>query len=176
RRWASLRLLHALPPTPTEPSERSARPNHSTSVSNVLAMRRRWRIAAALAASCLAACARGPGEPPPPAADRAPGQQTFDLVHAFDSNRLHVVNRNLEKIHPTAVRLSSADGNGVAWIARTEFSTGTIDVDVRGKDVLQESFVGVAFHGKDDKTYEAVYLRPFNFRATDPDRHGHAIQ
>jgi hypothetical protein len=47
---------------------------------------------------------------------------------------------------------------------------------VRGKDVMQQSFVGIAFHRKDDKTYEAVYLRPFNFRAKEPDRHQHAVQ
>ena len=49
-------------------------------------------------------------------------------------------------------------------------------MDVRGRDVVGRSFLGIAFHGKDDKTYEAVYLRPFNFRATDPDRHQHAVQ
>ena len=47
---------------------------------------------------------------------------------------------------------------------------------MRGRDVLQKSFLGLAFHGKDDNTYESVYLRPFNFRATDPDRHQHAVQ
>jgi len=41
---------------------------------------------------------------------------------------------------------------------------------------LQQSFVGIAFHGKDDTTYEAIYLRPFNFRAEDPVRHQHAVQ
>ena len=38
------------------------------------------------------------------------------------------------------------------------------------------SFVGIAFHRQDDNTYEDVYLRPFNFRATDPMRHQHAVQ
>ena len=45
---------------------------------------------------------------------------------------------------------------------------GTIELDVRGRDLSSRSFLGVAFHGKDDNTYEAVYLRPFNFRATIP--------
>jgi hypothetical protein len=67
-------------------------------------------------------------------------------------------------------------GNGVVWVEGTDFSQGSIELDVRGKDVLQQSFLGVAFHGKDDKTYEAVYLRPFNFRAQDPARHQHAVQ
>lgn len=39
-----------------------------------------------------------------------------------------------------------------------------------------KSFVGIAFHRRDDSTYDAVYLRPFNFRATDPTRHMHAVQ
>jgi hypothetical protein len=36
--------------------------------------------------------------------------------------------------------------------------------------------VGVAFHVADAQTYEAVYFRPFNFRATDSTRHSHAVQ
>ena len=64
----------------------------------------------------------------------------------------------------------------MVWITGSDFAAGTIEVSVRGRDVLQRSFLGVAFHGKDDNTYEAVYLRPFNFRATDPARHQHAVQ
>jgi hypothetical protein len=41
---------------------------------------------------------------------------------------------------------------------------------------MQQFYVGVAFHRKDDNTYEAVYLRPFNFRVADPIRKQHAIQ
>lgn len=41
---------------------------------------------------------------------------------------------------------------------------------------MGQRFVGVAFHRKDDNTYEAVYLRPFNFRASDPIRKQHAVQ
>jgi len=41
---------------------------------------------------------------------------------------------------------------------------------------MQQSYVGVAFHRDDDNTYEAVYLRPFNFRALDPARKQHAVQ
>jgi hypothetical protein len=41
---------------------------------------------------------------------------------------------------------------------------------------VQGSFVGVAFRVQDAKTYDAVYFRPFNFRAADPDRKAHAVQ
>ena len=74
------------------------------------------------------------------------------------------------------VHVSSQEGDGVIWIEGSSFAQGTIELDVRGRDVLQRSFLGVAFHRKDDKTYEVVYLRPFNFRATDPARHQHAVQ
>jgi hypothetical protein len=57
-----------------------------------------------------------------------------------------------------------------------EFTNGTIEFDLKGKDVLQQSFVGVAFHGVDGTTYDAVYFRPFNFKAADAARRSHGVQ
>jgi hypothetical protein len=93
--------------------------------------------------------------------------------------RVTVYNRGATPLADGArsgVRLDSAVGHGVAWIAGSDFGTGTIEAEIRGKDVLQRSFVGVAFAGANDSTYELVYLRPFNFRATDSTRRAHAIQ
>jgi hypothetical protein len=73
-------------------------------------------------------------------------------------------------------RLDARDGDGVAWWPDVAFSTGTIELDVRGRNVPQGSFVGVAFHGADPATYEAVYFRPFNFRSDDPARRSRAVQ
>ncbi len=75
-----------------------------------------------------------------------------------------------------ALRLDELPGDGLAWWPETRFSDGVIEFDVRGKNVFQRSFVGVAFHGQDEKTYDAVYFRPFNFRAADPARRNHAVQ
>ena len=74
------------------------------------------------------------------------------------------------------VHVSEGTGPGVAWVEGTDFSEGTLEVDLRGRDVQGRSFLGLAFHRQDDATYEAVYLRPFNFRTSDPVSHGHAIQ
>jgi hypothetical protein len=74
------------------------------------------------------------------------------------------------------VRLNEQPGEGVAYLKGIEFSNGTIEFDVRGKDVQGQSFVGVAFHGLDSTTYDAIYFRPFNFRTEDPVRHSHAVQ
>jgi len=107
----------------------------------------------------------------------APAQR-FDLPQLLTAGKLRSSNREVTKLpeRPDAVHVSAKDGPGVVWIDATEFSLGTIEIELRGKDVLQQSFIGIAFHGKGDAIYESVYLRPFNFRADDPVRHGHAVQ
>ena len=41
---------------------------------------------------------------------------------------------------------------------------------------MQQSFVGLAFHGLNNETLDAIYFRPFNFQSTDPVRKIHAVQ
>ncbi len=74
------------------------------------------------------------------------------------------------------VHLDAAAGDGIAWVKNISFSEGTIEFDVKGKDVLQQSFVGMAFHGINDSSFEAVYFRPFNFQATEEIRKSHSVQ
>jgi len=88
-----------------------------------------------------------------------------------------VINRSLsEGSDPGSIHLNEVEGVGIAWTIGKAFTQGSIVFDVKGKDALQRSFVGIGFHGLDDTTYEAVYFRPFNFRATDPVRVAHAVQ
>ena len=92
---------------------------------------------------------------------------------------MKVFNRSVSSLNDGArkgVRLSENPAEGVAYLRGIEFTNGTIEFDVRGKDVQQQSFVGVAFHGVDGTTYDAIYFRPFNFRAVDPARRIHAVQ
>lgn len=102
----------------------------------------------------------------------------IDLAAESAAKRLRSAGRTAAPIpgQAGAVKVSAGDGPGVVWIEGTEFGLGTIEIDVRGKDALNASYLGVAFHRRDDNTYEDVYLRPFNFRATDPMRHQHAVQ
>ncbi|MGB2713075.1 MAG: hypothetical protein WBC51_02785 [Vicinamibacterales bacterium] len=104
--------------------------------------------------------------------------QQIDLAERLTVGKLRGVNREATALTGgrRGVHLDAKPGNGVIWIEGTDFAQGAIELDVRGKDVMGQSFLGVAFHGKDDNTYEAVYLRPFNFRAEDPARHQHAVQ
>ena len=91
--------------------------------------------------------------------------------------RFRVVNRALDINKATGVvHLNEEDSVGIAWISGLQLTTGKIEFDVRGVDKYQGSFVGLAFHGLNDSTYECIYFRPFNFRATDSLRRSHAIQ
>src|SRR5262245_8055925 len=112
-----------------------------------------------------------------PAAQTSAAQR-IDLAAQLAAGKLRAVNRDVTKLDgtPGAVHLSERADNGVAWLESTDFGEGTIEVDVRGRDLLQRSFLGVAFHRRSDASYESVYLRPFNFRAEDPVRHRHATQ
>jgi hypothetical protein len=74
------------------------------------------------------------------------------------------------------LRLSEGPGEGPAYLEGVEFASCTIELDVRGKDVQGGSFVGVAFLGVDSTTFDAIYFRPFNFRAADSTRRAHAVQ
>jgi hypothetical protein len=103
---------------------------------------------------------------------------SIDLAERLAAGKLKVVNREATPLQGDrrGIHVNEKPGSGVVWIEGSNFAEGTLEVDVRGRDVLGQSFLGVAFHGKDDNTYEAVYLRPFNFRAQDPARHQHAVQ
>src|SRR5712691_4360892 len=107
----------------------------------------------------MCAASTGGAAPEP----RAAALLQIDLAERLSAGRLRVVNREVTAIQGTGgVHLSERQGTGIAWVEGSEFSQGTIEPDVRGRDVFQHSFVGVAFHRRDDSTYEAVYLRPFN--------------
>lgn len=126
-------------------------------------MRARWDVMAGLVGT-LALLACSPSE---------------TILEGFGpaARKLRVVNRDVTRLQDRdGVRLSSRPGNGVGWVEGSEFRSGTIEVEVRGREDLQQHYVGVAFHRQNDTTYEAVYLRPFNFRAADPLRRQHAVQ
>lgn len=109
-------------------------------------------------------------------ASRVVGQKKTiepNLFEFAEGKALKVFNRSVSSLTDGArkgARLSESPGDGVAYVPGIEFSNGTIELDVKGKDVAQQSFIGVAFHGVDGTTYDAIYFRPFNFRAEGPPR------
>ena len=79
----------------------------------------------------------------------------------FTASSISGQQRTLE---PDLAKLADGKGlevfDGVAYLQGIEFSNGTIELDVRGKDVQQQSFVGVAFHGVDGTTYDVRRKTP----------------
>ena len=90
------------------------------------------------------------------------------------SNREFVLGKDKDK--GQIIQVKSAEGPGVVWLENVLFSTGTLEFDVKGKDVMQRSFVGLAFHSQNDSTYEAIYFRPFNFNSAEELRRSHSVQ
>ncbi len=88
------------------------------------------------------------------------------------------VTKLVEKDGATAIESATREDNqNVVWLDGFEFSAGTIEFDGKGQSgPPQSSFVGVAFRVVDAKTHDAVYFRPFNFRAANPENKSHAVQ
>jgi glyoxylase-like metal-dependent hydrolase (beta-lactamase superfamily II) len=126
-----------------------------------------------LAASALSICLIAPAFAQPLK------QVAPDLGRLADGKGAQVFNRSLtvQKEGDRAVaRLDARSGDGGALLEGVLVGDGVIEVDLRGKDVAQQSFLGIAFHLVDWTTYEAVYFRPFNFRAATAEQRAHSVQ
>jgi hypothetical protein len=90
-----------------------------------------------------------------------PGKWTsYNCKATFSDGIIHLVN--------------TAGKPALLWANNVNFRNGVIELDIKGKDVRGESFVGVAFHSRDNDHYDAIYFRPFNF--LDPERKDRAVQ
>jgi hypothetical protein len=85
--------------------------------------------------------------------------------------------------HTSASWIADAKGRaalkakGIVWLEGPAFADGTIEVDILGQSAPpQSNFLGLAFRGVDDTTYDCVYFRPFNFRHANPENAARAVQ
>lgn len=102
-----------------------------------------------------------------------------DLTSINDPATWRIHNRNASLMNDAGrnvVQLDAGTGDGIAWLVGSSFSTGTIEVDLRGRNNPGRSFVGIAFAGVDDATFEAIYFRPFNFEQQDAVRRARSVQ
>jgi hypothetical protein len=107
------------------------------------------------------------------------GRARFDLQSLLRNDGLTVFNRHIEPVEDpgkSGLQLSEEFGEGLVWINGMSFSTGTIEVDLKGQDVYQRSFLGIAFRGVNDSTFDAVYFRPFHFLSSDSVRKARGVQ
>lgn len=109
----------------------------------------------------------------------AEAQTPIDLPAAAKAGTIEVHGRELTVLNEpghAGIRLSTDYGEGLAWLKGIDLADGTIELDVRGAAIEQHSFVGIAFHGANDSTFDAIYLRPFQFKKTDAEPRSHSIQ
>jgi hypothetical protein len=101
---------------------------------------------------------------------------TPDLSKIADTTRRKVTDATAEAAtvdgkkaaHLQATGDSANGSAGMALVNGTEFSTGSVELDLKGNSEGRRSFVGVVFNVLDTKTFEAIYFRPFNFRTNEP--------
>ena len=107
-----------------------------------------------------------------------PGKEqvtNYNLPQLWHNHQLAYTNANM--VRPAGSTPQNAiTARGLVLLKGVSFSEGTIEIDLKGKDVFQGSFLGIAFHVKDTFNYEVVYCRPFNFHSTDSIRKKHAVQ
>jgi hypothetical protein len=101
--------------------------------------------------------------------------QQYNLVKLLNNNRLDTSAAN-EAYTLNNESWQAISARGMIWLKGVSFTNGTIDIDLRGKDVFMQSFLGVAFHAKDTLNYELVYFRPFRFHSTDTPTRKWAVQ
>lgn len=101
-------------------------------------------------------------------------QQVFvpELSEVQNNSDWTIVNREIT--FDGEVYMTANPGDGLVFLKGTDFSNGTIELDIKGKDLQGQSFVGLAFHGLNESTYDVIYFRPFNFK--NPDRNSHSVQ
>lgn len=111
---------------------------------------------------------------------RAQSVESFDLTSVGKDPRWKIAGRATSVVDvkgKRALALDEGQGMGIVWLGGYEFVNGVIELDILGRSQpVQGSFVGITFHVVDPMTHEAVYFRPFNFRASDSTRHAHAVQ
>lgn len=95
-----------------------------------------------------------------------------DLSKVKDTTLWHLSDREILNDNP--VHLSKGEGDGIVWLKDSSFENGTIELDIKGRDVRGQSFVGLAFHGLNENNFELVYFRPFNFKSEE--KQGNSVQ
>ncbi len=120
---------------------------------------------------------------------KAPGPKekssTPDLARINDSKIWSVINADCEAVKddgksmvrmvPKGVAKTPSD-IGLALVEGLEFGEGTLDVDLKGAGQERRIFLGLAFNAVDGNTFEAIYFRPFNFKADDDMHRRRAVQ
>ncbi len=103
-----------------------------------------------------------------------PNQETYSPN--LQDKRLWELRNNTDvvNINKNGIKLTST--NAMMILKNYEFEDGIIEFDVKGRDLIRQSFPGIAFHIQNDSIYDVVYFRPFNFAHSDTIKRNRAVQ
>src|SRR5690349_2877480 len=76
-----------------------------------------------------------------------------------DAGKWQPVNREVKSSSEGVMEINAKTGEGMFVLKDSRFSEGVISIRLQGENKQGQSFVGIAFHIKDEKNYEAVYFR-----------------
>lgn len=105
-------------------------------------------------------------------------QRHISLSDKYQNKKIKAVNRiiSLYGDQLDAVEMNAKNSDGIGIIEDVEFDKGIIEVELLGENNPGKSFIGIAFNIQNDKTYEVIYFRPFNFVAKEQIRKDHMVQ
>ncbi|MBL4905251.1 MAG: hypothetical protein JKZ00_04420 [Flavobacteriaceae bacterium] len=105
-------------------------------------------------------------------------QQRISLADKFQNKKIKAVNRTISLYGDqlNAVQMNAKNSDGLGILEDIAFEKGIIEVELLGENNPGKSFIGIAFNIQNDKTYEVIYFRPFNFVAKEQIRKDHMVQ
>ncbi len=105
-------------------------------------------------------------------------QQKVNLADLNKAGQIKAVNRAISSFtkHAGAIEMDALEGDGLGILQEVTFDQGTLEIDLLGENNPGRSFIGIAFNIQNDKTFEAIYFRPFNFVSDEQIRKEHMVQ
>lgn len=103
------------------------------------------------------------------------GQSTTQKVNLKNATLWTLIDKPAPIWKDTIV-INKTEAEGMMLLKDFEMTNGIIEFDLKGQNLAQQSFLGIAFNVQDAKTYEHVYFRPFNFMNADTARRNRAVQ
>lgn len=107
-----------------------------------------------------------------------PGDPAWEATNGARLSVVGIKGKSALLVEQGPGKTPGAGGDRLVILRGREFTDGEIEFDVLGSArVAQDSFVGIVFRLEPaDGRYDSVYLRPFNFRAKDPQSRAHSLQ
>jgi hypothetical protein len=105
---------------------------------------------------------------------RAQGQsKKIDLGNAA---LWQIYGREQPAMSKDSIVFRAEDPDGLLLLKNETVGDAIIEFDLRGRNEMDQSFVGLAFNVQDEKHFELVYFRPFNFFNPDTMRRPRSVQ